>query len=261
MPSFAIVGLGKMGKNYLKVLGDDVKYIVEPNVLDSDKIVFRSIEEFIRFSPETDLVIVASPANTHYRMAKTLLTNDFHVLVEKPLCLDVEEAKELCELARSKKLICFQSCPERFNPVIRFFKNHLRAIRHVRTTRTSVFPCREYVEDKYFDLLIHDLDLVRFLGYHKYWEFYVGYEDKARREMNILTTDYVEYRCDLKNGKLERRDRSGVLCLDISKIGDVHPLLEMVSYVLCYRECSTESWWEEIKEIHRLIREREGVTQ
>jgi len=49
--------------------------------------------------PEVEAVAIATPAATHFSLARRALVRDQHVLVEKPMCASVAEAKELVALA------------------------------------------------------------------------------------------------------------------------------------------------------------------
>jgi len=49
-----------------------------------------------------DVVHITTPPQTHYTLAKTSLTHGCHVYVEKPFTLNIEEAKELIDLAESQ---------------------------------------------------------------------------------------------------------------------------------------------------------------
>ena len=61
-------------------------------------------------------VHVCTPPGLHYEMVKFLLEHDRHVLCEKPLCLDPEQAGELAHLAREKGLACAVNLNVRFHP-------------------------------------------------------------------------------------------------------------------------------------------------
>lgn len=58
-----------------------------------------------------DLIVVATPAEFHFEYAQKCLNLGVNVLVEKPMCYSVEEAKVLFELANSKglKLMSYQN--------------------------------------------------------------------------------------------------------------------------------------------------------
>ena len=52
-----------------------------------------------------DFVIVAVPNHMHYPVARTFLEHGFHVVCDKPMTFNLEEAKALVELVEQKKLI------------------------------------------------------------------------------------------------------------------------------------------------------------
>lgn len=49
-----------------------------------------------------DFVVISTPNNTHYEIARAFLTEGVNVLCEKPLCFDVAQAEELRRLAAEK---------------------------------------------------------------------------------------------------------------------------------------------------------------
>lgn len=57
-------------------------------------------------APDIDAVHICTPPNLHYEMAKLLLEHGKHVLCEKPLCLEAEQAFSLAELARRHNRVC-----------------------------------------------------------------------------------------------------------------------------------------------------------
>lgn len=52
-----------------------------------------------------DLVVISTPPNSHYAWAKESLSRGLHVILEKPMALNVEQCDELIELAASKSLL------------------------------------------------------------------------------------------------------------------------------------------------------------
>src|SRR4029077_2778051 len=55
------------------------------------------------FASDVDGVVIASPVRAHYQLARQALLHDKHVLVEKPLTANVEEAEQLVALARERQ--------------------------------------------------------------------------------------------------------------------------------------------------------------
>jgi len=62
----------------------------------------EDIDELIDSS---DVVVVATPPQTHFELAKNILQSQKHLFIEKPITLSSQEAIELAELADEKKLI------------------------------------------------------------------------------------------------------------------------------------------------------------
>jgi predicted dehydrogenase len=54
--------------------------------------------------PELDAVVISTPVATHYSFAREALVAGKHVLIEKPLTANSNEAAELIELAESQRL-------------------------------------------------------------------------------------------------------------------------------------------------------------
>ena len=52
-----------------------------------------------------DFVVVTTPNNAHYPIAKAFLERGIHVICEKPLCFETEEALELRRIADAKGLL------------------------------------------------------------------------------------------------------------------------------------------------------------
>jgi predicted dehydrogenase len=70
-----------------------------------------------------DVIIVsATPEHTHYTMTRDSLLSGKHVLLEKPLALELNEADELIELANNAKLKFAIGYSQRFNPKFAYVK-------------------------------------------------------------------------------------------------------------------------------------------
>ncbi|MCG6537345.1 MAG: Gfo/Idh/MocA family oxidoreductase, partial [Syntrophales bacterium LBB04] len=63
----------------------------------------KNYEEFLT-DGQIDAVSIATPAHTHFRIAKEFLEKGKHVLVEKPLAMTVQESHELVTIARGRNL-------------------------------------------------------------------------------------------------------------------------------------------------------------
>ena len=62
---------------------------------------YRSVEELLR-DPKIELVVVATPNETHYGMARLALESGRHVVVDKPFAETSAQAEELIALAKAR---------------------------------------------------------------------------------------------------------------------------------------------------------------
>lgn len=237
---YAIVGYGKMGKLYDKLLC--CHYLVDQFPVQN-RVYFSSIEEFLFYKPHANLVIVSSSANSHYFISKQLLLNDYDILVEKPICLSSIEACELERIANKKHLILYQSTLERYNPLIKYFIKNLKIeeIDWIESYRIGICPKRFYIEDVKLDLGIHDIDLFFYLVKKRVkWVAHVKYGHPHREIIVYLKNgDIINF--DLLDKKVYFRNKIVDLSTCIS-----NPILEMIKDINNTRFNINEKWSQEI---------------
>src|SRR5690606_39538238 len=77
---------------------------------------FSSARELLA---NVDAVTIAAPTDSHFELAKLALEHGVHVLVEKPVCRTVDEARQLMELTEQQYDMVMQMGQlERFNPAV-----------------------------------------------------------------------------------------------------------------------------------------------
>jgi predicted dehydrogenase len=77
-------------------------------------------------NPAIDAVLISTtPEPTHYPIARKCLEAAKHVLLEKPIALELREADELIALARSKELLFTIGYSQRFNPKFAYVKRSI----------------------------------------------------------------------------------------------------------------------------------------
>ncbi len=79
-------------------------------------------DSFAQIVSEFDVAVIATPSASHYSLARQLLEQGKHVLVEKPLAIDHSSAIKLTELAKEKNLVLAVSLVRRFLPHFKLFK-------------------------------------------------------------------------------------------------------------------------------------------
>jgi len=107
-----------------------------------------------------DVVSVCSPASTHAEIVRAFLLAGSHVLVEKPIATDLDEADELIELAANRKLILTVGHQERFVFAKSGLLDQAEAPLFVECVRRGPWTGRGSDVSVVLDLMIHDLDLL-----------------------------------------------------------------------------------------------------
>lgn len=110
-----------------------------------------------------DLVSVCSPASTHAEIVRGFLAAGVHVLVEKPIATDLDEAEELIALAEKNKLVLTVGHQERFVFAKSGLLDYADAPLSLECVRTGPWTGRSTDVSVVLDLMIHDLDLVHCL--------------------------------------------------------------------------------------------------
>ncbi len=111
MKKIAVIGLGKFGIKLFERFNEhnEVKFVcgkkINERLLDlKNKYDVGVCENYREILDKVDLVVVATPSDTHYSIVKDCLLAGKDVFVEKPLCTKSAEAKELINISRKKKL-------------------------------------------------------------------------------------------------------------------------------------------------------------
>jgi UDP-N-acetylglucosamine 3-dehydrogenase len=113
-------------------------------------------------------VSVCVPTSLHFKVAMDAIAAGKHVLVEKPLCEGVPDARRLTKAARDAGVVLAVGHIERHNPVVASAKRHLEAgtwgdLITAGARRVSNFPDRIRDVGVIMDLAIHDIDVLRYL--------------------------------------------------------------------------------------------------
>ena len=168
-----VVGVGHLGSQHARIYSELAKrsngQTSFVGVCDTDSIRVRALTEKVgggtfenaaELANFVDAVSVATPTETHYKVARVFLERGKHVLVEKPITDSLREAEELVALARKNKCVLQVGHVERFNPVMRYLTDILREARFIEVHRLSPYPGRSTDIGVVLDLMIHDLDVV-----------------------------------------------------------------------------------------------------
>ena len=116
--------------------------------------------------PEITGVVVATPAGTHFQLAKEALLAGKHVFVEKPLATRVAEVDELDKLATARDLVVMVGHTFIYNAAVRYVKKLLDAgelgeIRYVYSQRLNLGRIRADI-DALWNFAPHDISIVQY---------------------------------------------------------------------------------------------------
>ena len=132
-----------------------------------------------------DAVSVATPAATHYAIARAFLERDIHVLVEKPIAMLTDEANDLVRLAEKKGVILQVGHQERFY----FSRFDLPSLvsepTEITCRRAGPYTGRGTDCSVVLDMMIHDLDLLHQITAVAL-QWVSGYGERVRSDFDDL---------------------------------------------------------------------------
>lgn len=162
-----VVGAGHFGRYHaLKVAAHDrarLTGVFDPDLERAKTVGWEAGAPEMAFETLlaiSDAVIIAAPADAHYRLAAAALRAGRHVLVEKPIAATAGQAEELGMLANDRGLVLQVGHLERFSAAYQALKGKVGAPLYIEATRIAPFKPRGTDVSVILDLMIHDLDLV-----------------------------------------------------------------------------------------------------
>ena len=163
-----VVGTGSLGQHHARIystLADaELAGIYEPNDERAQEICakhkckrFLSLDEM---AAACDAVSVVVPTNLHAEVAIPLLKKGCHLLIEKPLCVTLEEASQILNAAHESERIVQVGHIEHYNPVMSSLEKTVINPRYITAERLAPFTPRGTEVGVVLDLMIHDIGIV-----------------------------------------------------------------------------------------------------
>lgn len=178
MIKVGIIGYGYWGpkilRNFYSLKDCKVEMIADLNPL--------SLKDIKKFYPDISVtsdykdilqnknikgVSIATPAFTHYSLAKEALLSGKDVLVEKPMALSLKQGKELVNLSKKEKKILMIGHTFEYSPTVRKIKEILKKrelgrIYFISSSRVNLGLHRKDV-NVVWDLVPHDISILTYL--------------------------------------------------------------------------------------------------
>jgi len=116
---------------------------------------------------ELDAIVVATPVQLHYEMAKAVLGVGKHVFIEKPMARTEMEAEELVALADRKGLLLMVGHTFLFSPAVRRMKEIIDAgdigqVQYISARRLNLGLFQKDI-NVVWDLAPHDISILLYL--------------------------------------------------------------------------------------------------
>lgn len=167
----AVIGTGSLGKEHARIYHELQKegLVALAGVFDTHTDAARKVADrhgvtafstMAAAAAAADALSLVTPTHTHYDIARVLLDQGKHVLVEKPMADRAEQAAEMVEIAHRRHVTLQVGHVERFNPVFSWLQEAITQPRFIECHRLSPYPARSTDIGVVLDLMIHDLDVV-----------------------------------------------------------------------------------------------------
>jgi predicted dehydrogenase len=174
----AVVGCGYWGpnlvRNFLSLQHCRVKWVCDrdPKRLAHMKELYPSVEAVKEFEPivwdeETDAVVIATPVNLHYELARKSLEAGKHTFVEKPMAQTAEQANELVQLAARRKVTLMVGHTFIYSAPVRRIKEIIKArdigeVQYISSRRLNLGLFQKDINVAW-DLAPHDISIILYL--------------------------------------------------------------------------------------------------
>jgi UDP-2-acetamido-3-amino-2,3-dideoxy-glucuronate N-acetyltransferase len=172
IPRIACAGAGHWGKNLIRNFHalDALQAVCEPNEESRTRVAteYPSVHTTAHFgdllTDQIDAVVIATPAETHGDLVEKALLADKHVFVEKPLCLSLEQGRDLVELAQKRRRVLMVGHLLWYHPAVLKLKQMVNAgdlgqIRYIYSNRLSLGRFRRE-ENILWSFAPHDVSVI-----------------------------------------------------------------------------------------------------
>jgi predicted dehydrogenase len=203
-----LIGLGAMGRNHLRVLGDlegaELVAVCDQNAEIAGTAARKaSVQGYTSWDDmlgreKLDAAIVAVPTRYHLEAGLAALNRGLHVLIEKPIAASLEEGRRLVSAARQAGRVLAVGHVERFNPAVRELQRRLAAgeigrIFQLQARRLGPFPARIRDVGVVIDLATHDLDVMDHLAASEVQRLYAETEQRIHTDHEDILNALLKF--------------------------------------------------------------------
>jgi predicted dehydrogenase len=176
--NFGVIGVGYWGPNFVRNL-IKLQEVGDVEVSDPNEERLKEIKDgfpevrtnsdylFTLNNPNIDAVVIASPAGTHFKIAKEALEHGKHFLVEKPLATTSKECSELIKLAKNAGKVLMVGHTFIYNSAVNMLKEYVEKdelgdIYYIYSQRLNLGRLRQDVNTMW-NFAPHDISIILYL--------------------------------------------------------------------------------------------------
>lgn len=171
-----VIGVGNMGKNHARVYSKIANLVAVSDINEKlgreiatkyNAVFYKDYNEML-LGEKLDAVSVVAPTLMHKLIGLDCLKNKIPTLIEKPIAINVNEAREIALAAKKHSTLLMVGHIERFNPAVTKLKElidggRLGKIISLLAIRVGIAPPNPSASDVALDLGIHDVDVFNYL--------------------------------------------------------------------------------------------------
>jgi len=168
-----VIGGGYWGKNLIRVFNETCALgaicDINNNLVATYENDYPGVEIFSDYeklvkNPAIDALVIATPASTHYKIAKFAMEHGKDVFCEKPLALKTRHGEELVKIASDNKLILMVGHILHYHPAVEKLKQavkqgELGKIEYIYSNRLNIGRIR-HEENILWSFAPHDISLM-----------------------------------------------------------------------------------------------------
>jgi predicted dehydrogenase len=178
MAGIAIIGYGYWGpnlvRNFSSVAGSKVEWVIDMRAERLEIIIkqYPNVRTTSNFDdalndPAVSAVVIATPVQHHYSLAKKALEHGKHVLIEKPMTQSSAEAEELVAISKAKGLVLMVDHTFLYTGAVRKIKDLITSgeigdIQYFDSTRINLGLFQPDI-NVLWDLAPHDISILFYI--------------------------------------------------------------------------------------------------
>ncbi len=164
----AVIGVGYLGEHHARIYSS-MNDVVLVGVVDTNKeraaeiaakYSTRAFHDYRELPGDVQAVSIAVPTVLHHSVALEFIRHHIDVLIEKPVTTTVDEADNLINEARERRVLFQVGHIERFNTAYKNMQGYIVKPGFIETHRLGPYVGRGIDVDVILDLMIHDIDII-----------------------------------------------------------------------------------------------------